>query len=221
MRKIISLFINSKIKKMMLLIILSLFFCVSSYSQSFQSRNIIEQIESPPTCEIIIPDGGQYQFNHLHARQFDSAKMTEIPMISKTWQVSCNTPTQLLVQFSDNRSDTSQMGNESYFGLGKVNNQGRLGNYQLILNQPKVDGQSVGIGILEGVGRFLRIQGEAVLKNKQYAWFTNENVLYSGKKFSVNIAVKPILNSLKETNGPIIEAMELDGSADIIFSFGI
>ncbi|EPJ0398075.1 hypothetical protein OKT23_00095 [Providencia rettgeri] len=215
------LFITQSAKATLLYTFCSLFFSEAVYSHTFSSRNIIEQVESPPTCDIVIPDGGQYQFNQLHARQFNLVKTTEILQISKIWQVSCNTPTQLLVQFSDNRSDTSQMGNESYFGLGKVNNQGRLGNYQLILNQPKVDGQSVGIRILEGVGGFLPTQGEAVLKNKQYAWFTNENVLSSGKNFSVNIAVKPILNSLKETNGPIIEAMELDGSADIIFSFGI
>ncbi|HHR6502066.1 TPA: hypothetical protein ACS8CD_002611 [Providencia alcalifaciens] len=215
------LFIMPAAKATLLFTYCSLFFSEAANSHNFQSRNILEQIESPSTCEIVIPDGGQYQFNQLHARQFDPIKMTEIPEISKTWQVSCNTPTQLLIQFSDNRSDTSQMGNESYFGLGKVNNQGRLGNYQLILNQPKVDGQSVGIGVVEGVGMIQRTQGEAVLKSKQYAWFTNENVLSSGKNFSVNIAVKPILNSLKETNGPIIEAMELDGSADIIFSFGI
>lgn len=192
-----------------------------AYSHVFQSRDIIERIESPPTCEIIIPEGGQYRFNELHARQFDPVKVTEIPAISKTWQVSCNTQTQLLIQFSDNRSDTSQMGNESYFGLGKVNNQGRLGNYQLILNQPKVDGQSVGISAVDGVGGDHRMQRAVVSKSKQYAWFTNENLLSSGKIFSINIVVKPILNSLKETSGPIIEAVELDGSADIIFSFGI
>ncbi|MEQ5127475.1 MULTISPECIES: DUF1120 domain-containing protein [Providencia] len=207
-------------KTILLFIYCSLFFSEAVYSHTFQNRNIIEQVESPPTCEIVIPDGGQYQFNQLHARQFNAVKATEIPEITKTWQVSCNTPTQLLVQFSDNRSDSSQLGNEDYFGLGKVNNQGRLGNYQLILNQSKVDGQAVGIGAVEGSGPFQRTQG-AVLKGKKYAWFTNENVLSSGKNFTVNIAVKPILNSLKETNGPIIDAVELDGSADIIFSFGI
>ncbi|UBX47714.1 hypothetical protein LDO51_10940 [Providencia alcalifaciens] len=214
------LFIMPVVKATLLFTYCSLFFSDIAYSYTFQNRNIIEQIESPPTCEVIIPDGGKYQFNQLHASQFNAVKATEIPEITKTWQVSCNTPIQLLVQFSDNRSDSSKLGSEDYFGLGKVNSQGRLGNYQLILNQPKVDGQSVGIGAVEGVGSFQRIQG-AALKGKKYGWFANENVLSSGKTFTVNIAVKPILNNLTETNGPIIEAVELDGSADVIFSFGI
>lgn len=208
-------------KKIIYFIFCGLVFSGSMYSRTFQDRSLVDVIESPPTCEIITPDGGQYQFNQLHARQFDFIKKTDIPEIVKTWQVSCNVPTQLLVQFSDNRSDTSLIGNESYFGLGRVNNQGLLGNYQLILDQAKVDSQSAELGLIESSALSKNVQRISVLKNKRYGWLTNGQTLSSGRFFSVNIAVKPILNSLKETNGPIIEATELDGSVDIIFSFGI
>ncbi|ETS99353.1 MULTISPECIES: DUF1120 domain-containing protein [Providencia] len=210
------------VTKAIVLLVLGCLFCNKiAYSQTIQNENFIGQIKSPPTCEVIIPNGGEYRFNQLHARQFDLNKTTEIPELSKIWQISCNTPTLLLVQFSDNRSETSQMGNDSYFGLGKVNNQGRLGNYQLILSQLKVDGQAVGVGVVNGTELLPSTQESIVLKSKQYAWVTNENVISNGSHFAVNIAVKPILNSLKETNGPIVEAVELDGSANIIFSFGI
>ncbi|MEX6001592.1 hypothetical protein AB6H14_04785 [Providencia vermicola] len=39
--------------------------------------------------------------------------------------------------------------------------------------------------------------------------------------FSVDITVSAKLNSLKETDGPIVNGAELDGNAELIFSFGI
>ncbi len=198
-----------------------LFFLSSfAYSYGFQYRNINAEIESPPSCEIIIPDGGLYQFNQMHARLFHATKKTEIPEVVKTWQVICNIPTQLSVQFSDNRMDTSSIEIEDNFGLGRVNVNGKLGNYKLILNKFKVDGDSVGLGVINNISQS-RKNVLTVLKNENYAWLNSDDSLSVGKNFSLSIAVKPILNSLIETNGPIIDGADFDGSADIIFSFGI
>nr|WP_282557234.1 MULTISPECIES: hypothetical protein [Providencia] len=208
-------------KKSSILFLCNFFFSDFVYSYSLQNRNINAEIESPPSCEIIIPDGGQYQFNQIHARLFHATKKMEIPEVVKTWQVVCNTSIQLSVRFSDNRVDTSSIGIENNFGLGQVNTHGKLGNYQLILNQFKVDGDLVGLGAINNISQSKTTKGLTVLKNEIYTWLNSDNSLSVGKVFSLNIAVKPILNNLTETNGPIIDGADFDGSADIIFSFGI
>ncbi len=81
-------------KKASILFFCNFFFSSSVYSYSFQDRNINAEIESPPSCEIVIPDGGQYQFNQMHLRLFHATKKTEIPEVVKTWQVICNKSTQ-------------------------------------------------------------------------------------------------------------------------------
>ncbi|MBG5919087.1 hypothetical protein [Providencia stuartii] len=196
------------------------FLSVFVKAQGIYAQNIPAETVIPPSCDIIPPNDGNYQFSQLHASHFKLNELTEIPEVKKTWQVLCNTPVSLFLKIVDNRHDSSRLDNESYFGLGHVNRQGKIGNYQLTLSHASVDNERADMFLSENMSAS-KASSMTVKKNKTYGWLLGENTPASGKVFSVDITVSAKLNSLKETDGPIVNGAELDGNAELIFSFGI
>ncbi|WP_272570717.1 hypothetical protein [Providencia sp. PROV267] len=203
-----------------LTVVLMFYFCDYSNAQGVYRQNIITDIVTPPSCEIIPPNNGNYQFSQLHAHYFKLNKVTALPELKQTWQVMCNTPINLFLKIIDNRHDSSRMDDESYFGLGNVNGSGKIGDYRLTLSHANVDNEKAELFLSENLSGTRR-SAITVKKNRIYGWLTGESHIASGKLFSVDITVSPKLNSLKETHGPIVNGAELDGNAELIFSFGI
>ncbi|MEQ4690858.1 hypothetical protein [Providencia manganoxydans] len=196
-----------------------IFLYKNSYSQGLYGSEITPEIVKPPSCEVISPDGGQYQINKVQAHHIKRNDSFQLPEMNKTWLVICDIPVSLFLQFIDNRKDSSPIDN-NYFGLGNVNGNGKLGAYQIILNHAKIDDKPARIYVKDNA-----TNGDSdkiiVSDNHIYGFSLNDNNITNGEKFSINILVKSKLNSLKETNGPLIDGAELDGSAELIFSFGI
>lgn len=199
-------------------------FCATAFGQRLSSQDTPVDIGSIPTCDVTAPEGGQYIFSQLHASLFQSQQTTSLPEITKTWIVNCTDSAMLQVRFQDNQQSSAPVSDATgtLFGLGFVNNTGRLGYYQLTLSEPEVDSNKVSLYQLEGE----RIQDKksakyTVQQGKGYGWTENGIDPLSGKMFSVNIAVSPVLNSLQLTQGPLVNGAELDGQAELYFSFGI
>lgn len=195
----------------------------SAGAQSLSTMDILPP-ESPsaPSCSIQAPDGGRYRYQRLTAGQFQRQSTTPLPPMTRRWAVVCDSPTELFLQVRDLQTAGASFRDSTWFGLGQVNGQGELGQYQITLGQPDTDGRTTGLYETSDpsvVGSVTSQRG--VTAGKYYGWSENGVSPDKGKIFSVDITVLPELNSLQLTRGPLVSGAELDGQAEITFSFGI
>lgn len=180
------------------------------------------EIQPAPTCDIQAPDGGEYAYAQLHASQFQARQTTSLPPMTRRWAVVCDAPTTLMLQARDLQSASAPRGDSTQFGLGVVNGSGYLGQYQITLGNADIDGRAARIYETSDAS----VPGVAAAKwdistEKYYGWTESDGSASSGKLFSADITVSPELNSLQFTNGPLVNGAELNGLAEVIFTFGL
>ncbi|HFR4114305.1 TPA: fimbrial assembly protein [Yersinia enterocolitica] len=177
-----------------------------------------------PTCNINAPDSGVYDTGNISSTQIKSGTATtELPKITKNWTVSCDSETFLTVNSTDNRKNSSSVDGVGTYGLGMINSTGKIGYFTVRMSNAKIDGSpsrlfytksntftaSDEVWLYRGDGGY--IQG----------WASADNVLKSGKIFSADLAVTPILAGTETMNGPVTEDTKVDGSLTMNFAFGI
>ncbi|CAM4039715.1 hypothetical protein RABR111495_24565 [Rahnella bruchi] len=180
------------------------------------------EIQAAPSCDIQAPDGGEYAYAQLHASQFHLQQTTSLPPMTRRWAVVCDAPTTLILQVRDIQSNSAPAGDSTQFGLGMVNGRGYLGQYQITLSNASIDGKSAKVYETSDAS----VPGVPAAKwdvstEKYYGWTESNGEASNGKLFFADITVSPLLNSLQFTNGPLVNGAELNGQAEMIFSFGI
>ncbi|WP_392434265.1 hypothetical protein ACF3VQ_07290 [Yersinia sp. HM-2024] len=172
---------------------------------------------TPPTCTVTAPEGGVYNVGEIPGITIKSSAITVLPTITKNWLVICDLETYLSVMGSENRVGSS-MSNGQY-GLGFVNDTGRIGDYFINMSNAKVD----------GVSKYFYKQNEQANTTLQLligplntlSWVHANATKAPGKVFSADIGVTPRLGSVATMNGPITENIKIDGSATLSFIIGI
>ena len=177
-----------------------------------------------PTCNINAPDSGVYDIGNISSTQIKSGTATtELPKITKNWTVSCDAVTFLTVKSTDNRTSSNPNGGSGTYGLGMINSTGKIGYFTVRMSNAKIDGSpsrlfyttsntftaNDEVWLYRGDGGY--IQG----------WASADNVLKSGKIFSVDLSVTPTLGGVNTMNGPVTEDTKVDGSLTMNFAFGI
>ncbi|WP_283126233.1 hypothetical protein [Providencia stuartii] len=191
-------------------------------AQSLAEQTVFSDIEAAPSCELIIPNSGEYAYAQLPARQVQLQRTTTLPAMTQTWSVNCSAPTTVLFQVTDLQHDTTSGQDPSQFGLGYVNGVGKIGYFRLELSRATVDSQTTRLYQTQDQQRLGVLTNQLTVANDQfYGWATDENHAATGSLFTVDMTVTPTLNSLQETQGPLVSGAELAGNVSLHFQFGI
>lgn len=181
---------------------------------------VIGQIESP-RCEIVAPNNGVYDFGRIK-RPRGSNNTFNLPAITQSWRVRCDSAAYLGITPQDNRFRPVGNAAASYFSLG-VNGPRTLGIYRLGVSNARIDRAAV---VPQTSGQPISRAGVAgitpLIPGIRTSWLLPKNVTrartLAGRLFSVDITIFPRL-TLPENAAT--EAMSLDGSATLDFTFGI
>ncbi|WP_145490684.1 DUF1120 domain-containing protein [Yersinia rohdei] len=174
-----------------------------------------------PSCTIVAPDEGVYDFGRLSASLVKSGTATTpITAQTKTWTVNCDADTYLNFTPVDNRVASSSSLAASAFGLGNVNNTGKIGFYTAQITQGTVDSKASNL-FTTATNEISSAPAEDLMPGRRTGWASAANTQSSGKVFTANISVRPILGGTTTMGGPITEDVKIDGSMTMNFAFGI
>ncbi|WP_431224736.1 hypothetical protein ACQ86O_07690 [Serratia sp. L9] len=170
-----------------------------------------------PRCEVIAPNNGVYDFGKIKLPENSNS----LPALTQSWRVKCDSAAYMDIIPEDNRSQSTGNHGAGYFSLGGGRGSQSMGNYRLGISNARIDRTAV---VPQTAGRPMARAGiMSLLPGKRTRWEMPANVMMragpqAGRIFSLDITVYPQL-TLPENAAT--EAMSLDGSATLDFTFGI
>ncbi|WP_145599286.1 DUF1120 domain-containing protein [Yersinia alsatica] len=179
---------------------------------------------SVPTCTVISPDAGVYDLGRISASQVKSGTaVTALPIVTKNWTATCDAETYLNLTPTDNRRDSrSDISNWLSFGLGNINNTGKIGFYTVEMKNAKVDGLSSLVFYKNGsAGVFTTGSSANLQQDYMFGWAETTTTQKAGKVFTADMVVSPTLAGTTTMGGPVTENANIDGSITMQFAFGI
>ncbi|WP_082717459.1 MULTISPECIES: DUF1120 domain-containing protein [Burkholderia] len=182
-----------------------------------------------PSCIIGSPGEGVYDFGHLPSTLIKPGnEKTTLSSMTKTWVVKCDATTFLNFTVTDNRSDSTSEANPSNFGLGKVNSDGKLGYYTVLMENGTVDGKNSTVFSAWPNGGGMMGSSDVYLQNpsgqNRHGWSTGQGSSAkqaTGQTFTADLVVTPTLAGSGSMNGALTDTVDLDGSITLTFAFGI
>ncbi|QHB33068.1 DUF1120 domain-containing protein [Yersinia canariae] len=174
-----------------------------------------------PSCIISPPDEGVYDFGNLSSSLVKSGTATTaLSPMTKTWTISCDAETYLNFTPVDNRTASSSVAGTTNFGMGNVNGTGKIGYYTAQMKNGTVDGKTSSV-FSSATSTFAVASTAALTTGLRTGWSSAANTQSTGKVFTADITVSPILAGTTTMGGPITEDAEIDGSMTMNFAFGI
>ncbi|MHA7847529.1 DUF1120 domain-containing protein [Serratia sp. D1N4] len=174
-----------------------------------------------PTCTVAGPDDGIYDFGKLSATMIKPAATTALTPMTKTWTVTCDAETYLNFAPVDNRAASASAVATTNFGMGMVNNTGKIGYYTAQMENATVDGVASSL-FTSASATFTPAATANITTGQRSGWATaTANTQKSGKIFVADITVSPVLASSATMNGPITDDTNIDGSMTLNFAYGI
>lgn len=177
-----------------------------------------------PSCTVNAPDDGVYQFGKISPSMIKPGNThTALTPQEKEWTIECDANTFMTLGAVDNVDGTASVEHNSNFGLGTVNETGKLGYYVVRMLSGKVDDVSSGLFSTTGTAFIYETYVDIVHARNKYrhGWSSGSSVMKAGKKFSAVLRVSPYLGGTATMAGPISESTELQGSMTLNFAFGL
>jgi len=191
-----------------------------------------------PACVISATDDGIYDYGLMSSSILPESGHIPLAEKTATVDVTCSAPTYIAFKPIDQRSGTESAVADGNMGLGSMTGRGgsQIGYYTVMMKNAKVDGVSRTIAAYdhgdEKVGQYLQTQIRPGTWAGTYSWSKRttdtgyeyaRDVLQEGQVFSMDFAVQPYLASRDKVGGgaPITEAVALDGSLLLVYSFGL
>jgi len=171
-------------------------------------------------CQVTLSgNSGELSWEGISPSMLEQNNAVQLPSKAKKVSVSCEQVAALSFKVIDNRKGTTDVSNPKYFGLGNVNQTGKVGHYLATTSDVFVDGQMVGIATMNSASNVAH-------------YFTPGEVAYwsdsggkevkLGKNFSFDLNIHPYLASIKNMGGvPSDGDNLLDGSMTLEFGFGV
>lgn len=174
-----------------------------------------------PSCTVVATDDGIYDIGKQSATLIKPSAVTPLAEITKAWTVTCDAETYLNVTQVDNRLASKATAGATYFGLGSVNGDGKIGYFRAQVKNGKVDG--VATSLLYALGNTIKnVKADHYLEEgHKIGWAADASTQKSGKLFTADIAVSPTLASSADMKGPITENTNIDGSLTLTFAYGL
>jgi hypothetical protein len=181
-----------------------------------------------PSCVVDVDDDGIYDFGNISPTIIKAGTATTaLDPIPKTWTVNCSGPTVLTFEASDNRAASSSGTNTKQFGLGNVNENGKIGYYTVNMSNAEVgDAEAtmeparVFASNTSGISNAAAVDLDGGA-NYKMGWTNASNTLQQGQIFRADLIVTPTLAGTTTMGGPITDHVDLDGSLTLTFSFGL
>ncbi|AIP06577.1 DUF1120 domain-containing protein [Burkholderia pseudomallei] len=181
-----------------------------------------------PACTVVAADNGVYDYGKISPTLIKSGTATTpLAKMEKAWTVNCDAETYMSFKVTDNRSDSASSGDNTAFGLGKVNETGKLGYYSVTMQEAQVDGKKARVYAtpntsLGGTGVVADYQKLNKLPNYTHGWANAGSATQlAGKNFTANMVVEAVLAGTETMGGALKDAVDLDGSATLTFAFGL
>ncbi|KVK89282.1 hypothetical protein WJ44_28450 [Burkholderia ubonensis] len=182
---------------------------------------VIGSIDAP-TCTVNPVNDGVYDFGPISNTLIKLGnEHTALDPITQTWTVSCDSSTYLTFTVEDNRKDTASIVNTTYFGLGSVNDTGKLGYYTVKLKKPQVDGSDARTFAGTSPSNNTETPLYDAASGLKHGWSTVSGQLQAGTVFTADLEVSPMLGGSGNMNGVPTERVDLDGSLTLTFSYGL
>ncbi|CNH07686.1 beta-fimbriae major subunit [Yersinia aldovae] len=174
-----------------------------------------------PSCTVVAPANGVYDIGKLSSSLVKSGTATTVlAPITKSWTVNCDADTYLNFTPVDNRAATSSAVATTNFGLGTVNTTGKIGYYTAQIKNGNVDGKASSL-FTSATSTFTLTPTANLTTGMRTGWSSAANTQSTGKIFTADITVTPVLAGTTTMAGPITEDAEIDGSMTMNFAFGI
>lgn len=187
-------------------------------------------IEVPGCTVAIAGDGGdtssEYNFGDIDPSNVKPGDVTtKLPALTKTWTISCDGLTNLTFQIDDREKDSTSGTANTTFGLGKVNDDGKIGYYEVKLSKPMT-----GVGTADPVvsklftttgTTFTAVDTISLDSRNKMGWAASNNNLAAAQIFIADVEVTPTLAGTTTMKGTITEDIQLDGALTFNFAFGL
>ncbi|KWN70489.1 hypothetical protein WT90_21355 [Burkholderia stagnalis] len=178
-----------------------------------------------PNCVVSIGNDGYYDYGSLSSTMIQSgSRHTPLEPKTELMTVTCDRETPIMFSVVDNRESSSSGTDRDYnFGLGHVNGAGNLGYYAILVSDLSVDGKGTNVWMKAGGLHNPGVQDSTYLRSAgaNFGWGDYQSVRESGRIFQANLTVEPRLGGTTTMNGPLTEAVDLDGSATLVFAFAL
>ncbi|AJX35747.1 DUF1120 domain-containing protein [Burkholderia oklahomensis] len=217
-----------KLKTSLLALSIAMLGTTAAHAAAPAQDLIVKGTIDVPACTVVAADNGVYDYGKISPTLIKSGTTTTpLTKMEKAWTVSCDAETYMSFKVTDNRSDSASSGDNTAFGLGKVNETGKLGYYSVTMQDAQVDGKKAQVyatqnAALTGTGVIALSQKLNKLPNYTHGW-ANESAKtqMAGKNFTANMVVEAVLGGTETMGGALKDAVELDGSATLTFAFGL
>ncbi|MVV52012.1 DUF1120 domain-containing protein [Pseudomonas sp. PB120] len=175
----------------------------------------VKGLITPNACTPVLAGGGIADHGKISVQDLNPDKPTYLPEIVMQMTVNCDAATPFAINPIDNRAGTSTFG--SYFGLGLINTNEKLGNFRVIPRNVMADATKAQ-AILSTDG------GKTWLKEGSSAFWGVNNIWSVGalgadiapiaiKDLSIDLYVR---TGIAATNSlTLTDEVKLDGSATL------
>lgn len=189
-----------------------------------------------PACALLASGSGHYDYGARPQSVLPATGHVPLPSQDQTWTVDCGgARTYLMYSVSDNRAASASEVGVTHFGLGSMPgvDTSRIGYYTITMANAKVDGLPRSVLYVDANGTTAdAAAGVLYYKTRRgYSWHTSVGTggpwadfrSQAGSRFEVDMRVSPFLASRSVVGGghPIVDTVNLDGSATVTFSFGL
>lgn len=100
----------------------------------------VKGIITPNACTPTLSGGGVIDHGKMSAKDLNATAITPLPAASLQMTMTCDAQIAFALKATDNRQGS---GNGSYFGMGLINGNQKLGSYSLELTTPLADTEAV------------------------------------------------------------------------------
>ncbi|HGN0868266.1 TPA: DUF1120 domain-containing protein [Providencia alcalifaciens] len=174
-----------------------------------------------PACKVVAGNNGVYDLGKLSPSLIKPVAHTILGGKTQLWTVDCDAETFLSFSVTDNREGTASISGNEYFGLGYVNNTGKIGYYRVSMKIATVDGKNSNVYTTTSNSSFSALPTTFIAKGSRMGWASTNNQQQSGLNFSTLLSVEPVLASSSIMGGPVTDSAKIDGSMTLNFAFGL
>ncbi|AOK49032.1 hypothetical protein WT60_18840 [Burkholderia sp. MSMB617WGS] len=217
-----------KLKTSLLALSIAMLGTTAAHAAAPAQDLIVKGTIDVPACTVAAADNGVYDYGKISPTLIKSGTATTaLTKMEKAWTVNCDAKTYMSFKVTDNRSASSSSTDNTAFGLGTVNDNGKLGYYTVTMQDAQVDGQKARVYAtpntsLGGTGVIAASQKLNKLANYTHGWASESAASQmAGTTFTANMVVEAVLAGTETMGGALKDAVDLDGSATLTFAFGL
>ncbi|MXN74133.1 DUF1120 domain-containing protein [Burkholderia sp. 4701] len=217
---------NLKTNLVALSAVSTMLFSAVAHADAPTGELLVKGALTVPGCTVSAGNDGVYDHGLIGSSTIQSGTAnTSIGKLSNTWTASCDAATYLGFSVTDNRADSASEKGSMFFGLGHVNETGKLGFYQVLMENATVDGKASNVYATNTKKIDTSTSAASMLLNNsagfQHGWAEGTTKQAMGKVFTADLVVDTYLAGADTMNGRPTDMVDLDGSTTLTFSFGL